>query len=247
MDRLIYTAMTGAKHLLEQQAVTAHNLANATTTGFRAEMHAFRAVPVVSEGTNTRAFVVETTVGTDLTPGVLQTTGRPLDVAVQGEGFIAIQLPDGTEAYTRNGNLQISENGQLQTRDGFDVMGDGGPIAVPPEVAVTIAPDGTVSTIPTTGSPNAVAQLGRVKLVNPAGDEIVRGGDGMFRLKSGQPAEADAGVQLASGVLEGSNVNVVQAMVQMIENARQFDMQMKMMQNAESNARQASSILAAGR
>jgi flagellar basal-body rod protein FlgF len=247
MDRLIYTAMTGAKHLLEQQAVTAHNLANATTTGFRAEMHAFRAVPVVSEGMNTRAFVVETTVGTDLTPGVLQTTGRPLDVAVQGEGFIAIQLPDGTEAYTRNGNLQISENGQLQTRDGFDVMGDGGPIAVPPEVAVTIAPDGTVSTIPTTGSPNAVAQLGRVKLVNPAGDEIVRGGDGMFRLKSGQPAEADAGVQLASGVLEGSNVNVVQAMVQMIENARQFDMQMKMMQNAESNARQASSILAAGR
>jgi flagellar basal-body rod protein FlgF len=247
MDRLIYTAMTGAKHLLEQQAVTAHNLANATTTGFRAEMHAFRAVPVVSEGMNTRAFVVETTVGTDLTPGVLQTTGRPLDVAVQGEGFIAIQLPDGTEAYTRNGNLQISENGQLQTRDGFDVMGDGGPIAVPPEVAVTIAPDGTVSTIPTTGSPNAVAQLGRVRLVNPAGDEIVRGGDGMFRLKSGQPAEADAGVQLASGVLEGSNVNVVQAMVQMIENARQFDMQMKMMQNAESNARQASSILAAGR
>jgi flagellar basal-body rod protein FlgF len=247
MDRLIYTAMTGAKHLLEQQAVTAHNLANATTTGFRAEMHAFRAVPVVSEGMNTRTFVVETTVGTDLTPGVLQTTGRPLDVAVQGEGFIAIQLPDGTEAYTRNGNLQISENGQLQTRDGFDVMGDGGPIAVPPEVAVTIAPDGTVSTIPTTGSPNAVAQLGRVKLVNPAGDEIVRGGDGMFRLKSGQPAEADAGVQLASGVLEGSNVNVVQAMVQMIENARQFDMQMKMMQNAESNARQASSILAAGR
>jgi flagellar basal-body rod protein FlgF len=247
MDRLIYTAMTGAKHLLEQQAVTAHNLANANTTGFRAEMNAFRAVPVQSTGMNTRAFVVESTVGADLTQGILQQTGRPLDVAVTGDGFIAVQLPDGTEAYTRNGNLHVSENGQLQTRDGFDVMGDGGPIAVPPEVAVNIAPDGTVSTVPTTGSPNAVSQLGRIKLVNPAGNEIVRGGDGLFRLKSGQPAEADAAVQLVSGTLEGSNVNVVQAMVQMIENARQFDMQMKMMQNAESNARQASSILAASR
>lgn len=247
MDRLIYTTMTGAKHVLEQQAVTAHNLANANTTGFRAEMNAFRSVPVVSDGMNTRSFVVETTVGADLTPGIMQQTGRPLDVAVQGQGFIAVQLADGSEAYTRNGNLQISANGQLQTRDGNDVMGDGGPIAIPPEVAVSIAPDGTVSTVPTTGVPNAVATLGRIKLVNPEERDIVRGGDGMFRMRAGGAAEADANVQLVSATLEGSNVNVVQAMVNMIENARQFDMQMKMMQNAESNARQASSVLSAAR
>lgn len=247
MDRLIYTAMTGAKQVLEQQAVTAHNLANANTTGFRAEMNAFRAVPVVGEGMGTRAFVVETTAGADFTPGAIQQTGRSLDVAVQGPGFITVQLPDGTEAYTRNGNLQVSANGQLQTRDGLDVLGDGGPIAIPPETAVTIAPDGTVSTLPTVGVPNAVASLGRIKLVNPDEAALVRGADGLFRLKAGGEAEADATVQLASGALENSNVNVVQAMVQMIENARQFDMQMKMMQNAENNARQASSLLAAAR
>jgi len=247
MDRLIYTAMTGAKQVLEQQAVTAHNLANANTTGFRAEMNAFRAVPVVGEGMGTRAFVVETTAGADFTPGAIQQTGRSLDVAVQGPGFITVQLPDGTEAYTRNGNLQVSANGQLQTRDGLDVLGDGGPIAIPPETAVTIAPDGTVSTLPTVGVPNAVASLGRIKLVNPDEAALVRGADGLFRLKAGGEAEADATVQLVAGALENSNVNVVQAMVQMIENARQFDMQMKMMQNAENNARQASSLLAAAR
>ena len=247
MDRLIYTAMTGAKQVLEQQAVTAHNLANANTTGFRAEMNAFRAVPVVGEGMGTRAFVVETTAGADFTPGAIQQTGRSLDVAVQGPGFITVQLPDGTEAYTRNGNLQVSANGQLQTRDGLDVLGDGGPIAIPPETAVTIAPDGTVSTLPTVGVPNAVASLGRIKLVNPDEAALVRGADGLFRLKTGGEAEADATVQLVAGALENSNVNVVQAMVQMIENARQFDMQMKMMQNAENNARQASSLLAAAR
>lgn len=245
MDRLIYTAMSGAKHLLEQQAVVAHNLANANTTGFRAELSAFRVVPVVGDGLNTRAFVVDSTVGSDLTPGVLQGTGRPLDVAVQGAGFIAVQATDGSEAYTRAGDLQIDVNGQLQTRNGNAVIGDGGPIAVPPDSKVTIAPDGTISTVPTIGVPNAVATVGRIKLVNPGENEIVRGGDGLFRMKGGNPADADASVALASGTLEGSNVNVVDAMVRLIENARQFDMQMKMLQNAESNSAQATSVLAA--
>ncbi len=245
MDRLIYTAMSGAKHLLEQQAVVAHNLANANTTGFRAELSAFRVVPVVGDGLNTRAFVVDSTVGSDLTPGVLQGTGRPLDVAVQGAGFIAVQATDGSEAYTRAGDLQIDVNGQLQTRSGNAVIGDGGPIAVPPDSTVTIAPDGTLSTVPTIGVPNAVATVGRIKLVNPGQNEIVRGADGLFRMKSGNPADADASVALASGTLEGSNVNIVDAMVRLIENARQFDMQMKMLQSAESNSAQATSVLAA--
>lgn len=245
MDRLIYTAMTGAKHLLDQQAVVAHNLANASTTGFRAELSAFRVAPVVGEGGGTRAFVVGSTVGADLTPGPLQQTGRTLDVAVQGPGFIAVQAEDGTEAYTRAGDLQVSAEGQLQTRAGNAVVGDGGPIAVPPQSTITIASDGTVSVVPTIGVPNAVSTVGRIKLVNPAGNEIVRGGDGLFRMRDGNPAEPDATVMLASGTLEGSNVNVVDAMVRMIENARQFDLQMKMLQNAESNSAQATSVMGA--
>ena len=245
MDRLIYTAMTGAKHLLDQQAVVAHNLANANTTGFRAELSAFRVVPVVGDGLNTRAFVVASTVGADLTQGGLQQTGRPLDIAVQGPGFIAVQAADGSEAYTRAGDLQVSVNGELQTRNGSAVLGDGGPIAIPPDSTLTIAPDGTVSTVSTIGVPNAVATIGRIKLVAPAESEIVRGGDGLFRAKNGNSLEADASVVLVSGTLEGSNVNVVEAMVSMIENARQFDMQMKMLHNAENNATQAASVLVA--
>jgi flagellar basal-body rod protein FlgF len=245
MDRLIYTAMTGAEHLLNQQAVVAHNLANVNTTGFRAELSAFRAVPIVSDGLNTRTFVVDSTVGTDLSPGTMQTTGRALDVAVQGPGFIAVQASDGTEAYTRAGDLEVGVNGLLQTRAGNAVLGDGGPVSIPPDSNITIAPDGTVSVIPTIGIPNATSIAGRIKLVNPAENEIARGGDGLFRMKSGIPAETDATVSLASGMLEGSNVNVVDAMVRLIENARQFDMQMKMLQSAESNSAQATSVLTA--
>jgi flagellar basal-body rod protein FlgF len=237
--------MTGAEHLLNQQAVVAHNLANVNTTGFRAELSAFRAVPIVGDGLNTRTFVIDSTVGTDLSPGTMQTTGRPLDVAVQGSGFIAVQANDGTEAYTRSGDLQVGVNGLLQTRAGNAVLGDGGPVAIPPDSNITIAPDGTVSVIPTIGVPNATSIAGRIKLVNPAENEIVRGGDGLFRMKSAVPAETDATVTVASGMLEGSNVNVVDAMVRLIENARQFDMQMKMLQNAESNSAQATSVLTA--
>ena len=243
MDRLIYTAMTGAKHLLEQQAVVAHNLANANTTGFRAELSAFRAAPVVGEGAATRAFVVDSTVGADLTPGGIQQTGRPLDVALRGRGFIALQTEDGGEAYTRNGNLHVSENGLLQTRDGKTVMGEGGPIAVPPDTVLTIAPDGTLSTVPSGGTVSAVSTVGRIKLVDPEAAAIRRGDDGLFRLADGGQADADANVRLVSGALEGSNVNVVEAMVSLIENARQYDMQMKMLSNAESNSREATSIL----
>lgn len=245
MDRLIYTAMTGAEHLLNQQAVVAHNLANVNTTGFRAELSAFRAVPVVGDGLNTRTFVIDSTIGTDLTPGTMQQTGRSLDVAVQGPGFIAVQANDGTEAYTRSGDLEVGVNGLLQTRAGNAVLGDGGPLAIPPDSTITIAPDGTVSVIPTIGIPNAVSIVGRIKLVNPAESQIVRGGDGLFRMKTAIAAETDANVTVASGMLEGSNVNVVDAMVRLIENARQFDMQMKMLQSAESNSAQATSVLTA--
>jgi flagellar basal-body rod protein FlgF len=244
MDRLIYTAMTGAKHVLEQQATTTHNLANATTTGFRAQLDAFRAVPVIGDGLPTRAFVVDSTIGADFTPGAIQQTGRDLDVAVQGKGWIALQLEDGTEAYTRNGSLKLSENGVLQTHDGVNVQGEGGPISIPPDVTVAIAKDGTVSSIATGTKPGAATVLGRIKLVNPAEDSITRGDDGLFRLKSGDAADADANVNLVGGALEGSNVNVVDAMVSMISLARQFEMNTNLLKNAENNANKASQILA---
>lgn len=243
MDRLIYTAMTGAKHILEKQSNTSNNLANATTTGFRAQLDSFRAVPVLSEGLPTRAFVVDSTVGTDFSPGPIQQTGRSLDVAVQGNGWIAVEMGDGTEGYTRNGSLKTNENGLLQTQNGLNVLGESGPITIPPDENVTIAKDGTVSTIPRTGAATSVNVLGRIKLVNPPEANLTRGDDGFFRTKDGKSADADAAVTVVDGSVEGSNVNVVTAMVDMISLGRQFEMQMKLISSAESNANKASQIL----
>ena len=247
MDRLIYTAMTGAKHILEQQATTSNNLANATTTGFRAQLDSFRAVPVLGEGLPTRTFVVDATVGSDFRSGSIQQTGRDLDVAVQGEGWIAIERPDGSEGYTRHGSLKLNENGVLQTQSGMNVMGDGGPITIPPNVVVSIAKDGTISSVDKTGTPAASTALARIKLVNPPTESLVRGDDGLFSVKDGNPADADAGVALLGGALEGSNVNVVEAMVGMIAAARQYDTQMKLLQSAEQNDQRAAQLLGPAR
>lgn len=245
MDRLIYTAGSGAKHILEQQATTAHNLANVSTTGFRAQIDAFRAVQVEGGGSlPTRAFVANATVGADFSSGQLQTTGRDLDVALKGKGWIAVQMADGSEAYTRHGALKLNENGLLQSAQGLAVQGDGGPITVPPEVSVSIGGDGTVSTIATTTKPGAPTVLGRLKLVNPPEADLVRGDDGLFRLKSGAPAEVDPLVAVAGGALEGSNASPIDAMVSMISLARSFDLQMSLMKNAENNAAKATQILA---
>lgn len=243
MDRLIYTAMTGASQVLQQQATVSENLANTNTPGFRAALNTFRAVPVVGEGLPTRAFVVDSTAGADFTPGVMQPTGRELDVAVNGAGWIAVQGADGKEAYTRNGSLQISPNGVLQTRTGLNVMGDNGPLTIPQDTQVTIAKDGTISTVPNVTPAASVVVVGRLKLVNPPADQLERSADGMFRLKDGSTAIADVKTEVVSGNLEGSNVNTVEAMVNMISLARKFDMQMKMLQTADANARQASQIM----
>lgn len=242
MDRLIYTAMTGAKHILEQQATTAHNLANATSTGFKAQVDSFRAVPVISEGLPTRTFVVDATVGADFNSGVIQSTGRDLDVAIQGQGWLVVQRADGSEGYTRNGSLKVSENGILQTATGHTIMGDGGPISIPPDVAISIAKDGTISSVANGTLPGPSNVLGRLKLVNPPENELTRASDGMFVTPSGT-AEVDINVNVVSGALESSNVNVVDAMVTMISLARQFETQMKLIQSAENNANKASQLL----
>jgi flagellar basal-body rod protein FlgF len=244
MDRLVYTAMTGARHVMEQQATVSNNLANATTTGFRAQLDTFRAVPVVSEGLPTRAFVVDSTVGSDWRAGPIQTTGRSLDIAIRDQGWIAVQSADGSEAYTRNGGLKITENGILQTTAGQTVIGDGGPITVPPDTNVTIASDGTISVIANDFQPGPSNTLGRIKLVNPDTKTLLRGDDGLFRIADGTVAQADANVRVVDGALEGSNVNPVDSMVNMISLARQFEMQMSLMKNAENNAAKATQILA---
>lgn len=244
MDRLIYTAGSGAKHILEQQATTSNNMANLNTTGFRAQLDTFRAVPVQSEGLPTRTFVVNNTVGADFNEGPLQMTGRDLDVAIKGPGWIAVQNPDGSEAYTRNGALQMSPNGVLTTTAGATIAGETGPITIPPDVTVTVGGDGTISTISNAERPAAPVILGRIKLVNPSEKDLVRGDDGLFRLKDGSPAQPDPTVRVAGGALEGSNVNAVDAMVSMIGLARSFETQMSLLKNAENNAAKASQILA---
>jgi flagellar basal-body rod protein FlgF len=243
MDRLIYTSMTGASHVMQQQAAVAQNLANVNTPGFRAMIDTFRAVPLTGQGLPTRTFVVDSTAGTDFSQGALQQTGRNLDLAIQGSGWIAVQMPDGSEAYTRNGSLQIASNGTLQTRNGQNVIGDNGLITIPPNTEIAIAKDGTVSTVPTGSTPRPVTIIGRIKLVNPPDAQMVRGDDGMFRTQNGNAAPADANVTLASGSLEGSNTNTMDALVNMISLSRMFDMQMKMLTSADDNAKQASSIL----
>lgn len=243
MDRLIYTAMTGASHVMQQQAAVSQNLANTNTPGFRAAINTFRAVPLVGEGLPTRTFVVDSTAGSDFSQGVMQPTGRNLDIALPGPGWIALQMPDGSEAYTRNGSFQITPEGVLQTRTGLNVAGDGGPITIPPNTEVTIGTDGTISTVPSGAIPSPVVPVGRIKLVNPPEAQMVRGTDGLFRTSDGSAATADANITVASGNLESSNVNTVEAMVNMISLARMFDMQMKMLQSADNNAKQASSIL----
>ena len=249
MDRLIYTAMTGAAQALEQQAVVSNNLANTSTTGFRAQLATFRKVPLAfGDGTTpnndtTRTFVLSSTPGADYTPGPIAQTGNPLDVAIQGRGWLSVQTADGNEAYTRAGNLHVDQNGQLVTATNLPVLGTGGPISVPPGANVTIGSDGTISAL-TAGDPStAIVQLDRLKLVNPDPNTLTRGDDSLFHTADGQPADADPTVQVASGALEGSNVNPVAAMVSMITNARQFQMQTKMIDTAASNEQTANQLL----
>lgn len=235
MDRMIYVAMSGAQQTMLAQAANAQNLANANTTGFRAELAAFRSQPVFGPGYPSRVYAMAESPGIDFAPGTIHSTGRTLDVAVKGPGWIAVQAPDGSEAYTRAGNLRISTNGILETATGRPVLGNAGPIAVPPHQKLNIGADGTISVVPLGEQPNTLAVVDRIKLVNPPKSDLTQGPDGLFVTRNGKPAPADASVQLISGALEGSNVNPVSAMVKMIQLARSFDMQVKLMQAAKQN------------
>jgi flagellar basal-body rod protein FlgF len=241
MDRLIYLAMSGAKATLQRQDTLANNLANASTTGFRAEMQAFRAVPVRGDGATTRVYAMESTIGHDTSAGPVSSTGRSLDVAVQGNSWLAVQALDGTEAYTRAGSLQVNAEGQLVTPNGLPVLGDGGPITLPADANVEIAATGQITTTVGNGRPQTA---GRLKLVTPeAGAPLLRGADGLFRAGDGGELPNDATARVQSGALEGSNVSAVETMVAMIAAARQFEQQMKMLQGAEQREQGAAKLL----
>ena len=241
MDRMIYLSMSGAKATMQRQDTLANNLANVSTPGFRAELQAFRAVPVQGSGASTRVYALETTTGYDGSAGAITATGRNLDVAVTGASWLSVQALDGTEAYTRGGSFDVSSEGTLVTRSGLPVLGDGGPIQIPPNSVVSIGGDGTVSAKGTDGKLTAV---GRLKLVTPEAP-LTRGVDGLFRAPDGDlPADTNARVQ--DGALEGSNVSPVETMVAMISAARQFEAQMKMLSTAEGNEKAAAQLLSAG-
>jgi flagellar basal-body rod protein FlgF len=242
MDRMIYLSMSGAKAAMQRQDVLANNLANVSTVGFRAELAAFRAVPVQGSGASTRVYALESTIGASFEPGTVSATGRHLDVALKGNAWLAVQGLDGTEAYTRAGALDVDAQGQLVTRNGLAVLGDGGPISVPANSELSIAGDGTVSA---KGANGRSTTIGRLKLVTPENPaQLARGPDGLFRAIEGE-LSADTTARLQDGALEGSNVSAVETMVAMITAARQFEHQMKLLQTAERQEQQAAKLLSA--
>jgi len=246
MDRMLWVAMTGADQLLDAQTIVSHNLANASTHGYRADLHAFSSYLVEGPGFPTRINAVAEQVGFDPRVGSLQETGRPLDLAIRGRGWFAVQAADGTEAYTRAGAFRLNPDGLLETAAGQPVLGDGGPVTLPPFSQVEVGADGTISLVPQGLGPETLAVVGRIRLVNPDEAELVKGADGLMRMRDESQAPPDAAVRVASGTLESSNVNIAEALVEMIEISRQFEMQVRLMETADQTESAAQQLLGAG-
>lgn len=232
MDRLLYVSMSGAQQTMMAQTANNNNLANANTTGFRADLNAFRSVPVQGPGYQSRTYAMIERASVDFTLGMVRGTDREMDVAVDGDGWIAVQAKDGSEAYTRAGNLSIQPGGLLVTGDGLPVLGNGGPIAIPDADTIDIGIDGTISIKPIGSPSTGQVVVDRLKLVKPDSTQLFKGEDGLIRLNGGAVADADASVRVISGSLETSNVNTVNALVNMISLSRQYESQIKMMKQA---------------
>lgn len=243
MDRGLYIAMSGAKQILNAQDANSNNLANANTTGFRADLEQFRTQPLFGPVHPSRVYAMLERPAVKFSAGALQTTGRELDVAINGEGWFAVRSKDGSEAYTRAGDLHITAQGQLVTGNGLAVLGNNGPISVPPAKKIELGDDGTLSILPMAGTETTLAIIDRLKLVKPDPSQLDKGTDGMMRQRDGKPAPADASVRIVSGALEGSNVNIVHDMVEMISLSRQFEHQIKMMKTAEDNGAASAQIM----
>jgi flagellar basal-body rod protein FlgF len=232
MDRLIYTALSGMRGAMARQTTTANNLANANTTGFRAEMSSASALWVRGSGLQSRAPVSQEVVAADMAPGSVNQTGRDMDVAIRGDALLAVQADDGSEAYTRRGDLQVSPSGVVTTGDGHPVLGDGGPLTLPPADSVRIANDGAIWIVPAGGDPNQPQQVDRLKLANPAGARVQKGLDGLFRVVDGGALPSDPDARIIPHALEGSNVNTSQTLIDMIEASRSWDTQLQLITQA---------------
>jgi flagellar basal-body rod protein FlgF len=235
MDKSLYLSMTAATNTMLSESTVASNLANANMPGFRADLEQFRSMPVFGDGHPSRVYAMSERPGIDYSHGTIYNTGNELDFAINGEGFIAVQAPDGTEAYTRRGDMRLNNAGLLENGNGLLVLGNGGPIALPPAEEVVIGTDGTISIRPAGQDEKTLATLDRIRLVNPPVEELYKAGDGLFRLKTNLPAPVDASVQVAPESLETSNVSMVGAMARMIEHARNFELNIKAMTAAKEN------------
>jgi len=243
MDRMLYIGMSGAKETLLSQGINSNNLANVSTTGFREDLAQQRSMAVFGPGHPSRVYAMTETPGVNYSPGPIESTGRPLDMAIKQDGWIAVQGEDGEESYTRAGNLKVTPQGILVTGSGLPVMGNAGPISLPPYESVSIGGDGTITIRPIGQGAAALAQVDRIRLVNPALEDMEKQADGLFKVKNGEPAEPDITVKLMSGMLEKSNVSVVESMVRMITLNRNFEMQTKVMSTSEEISNATDSLL----
>lgn len=244
MDKALYVAMTGAKHNMRAQTAHSNNLANINTAGFKADFAQARAMPVYYGETHpTRAYALTESPAADYSQGAMNETGNELDVAINGDGFFAVQLPDGTEAYTRAGNFQIDAQGVLRNAEGLPVLGNGGPITLPPQEKIEIGLDGSITVVNAGEGPQAPAQLDRLRLVNPDLANMEKNDEGYFQTRDGQPALADANVTVTSGFLEASNVNAVSEFTQVLSLARQYELHVKLMNSVQSNSEASARLL----
>lgn len=233
MDKFVFVAATGARNTMLAMSHNANNLANANTVGFKADIDHFVSRAAYGPGAPTRVFSQSETQGFDNSGGTLIQTGNALDIAIDGEGWFAVQLPDGSEAMSRRGDLNIDSAGLLRNGAGHLMTGDDGPIAVPPHQEVHFGDDGTVNVRPAGAALTELVTIGRLRLVNPPPDTLEKGEDGLFRMKAGEEPDVDGKVQIKGGALESSNVNVVRSMVNMIEYARNFELQVKLFEEAK--------------
>ncbi|MDE2405411.1 MAG: flagellar basal body rod protein FlgF [Sphingomonadales bacterium] len=243
MDRLIYTAMSGMTDSMTRERVIASNMANAQTVGFRAEMIYSTPVTVKGDSLEVRALSDGEVHGASMRPGVIDQTGRPLDLALNGDAMLTVQAEDGSEAYTRRGDLSVTPSGVLQNGDGRPVMGNGGPITVPPNAIVAITPEGQVMVSNPETPDQPATQVDKLKLASPAGSRIGKGLDGLFRVIGGGVLPDDANASLNPGALEQSNVSASEVMVQMVQAQRLFDIRTKMIATAREVDQSGSSLM----
>ncbi|HZG46125.1 MAG TPA: flagellar basal body rod protein FlgF [Allosphingosinicella sp.] len=232
MDRIVHASLSAMRGAMARQAATAHNLANAGTVGFRADMSAAQSTMLHVGGELFGARASNQILSADMSAGTVTQTGRDMDVALSGDAMLAVQAPNGDESYTRRGDLQVTDSGLVTTGDGHPVLGEGGPLTLPPADSVRIDNDGSVWVVPQGGDPANPTKVDRLKLASPTGSDVVKGVDGLFRVKGGGALPQDPEARLTSKALEGSNVNSTQALIDMIEASRAWDTQMNLITSA---------------